>query len=437
MRLERRLSQPRWLLVAVPAGSLVFALVAAGIVLLATGHNPLSTYRQLFDAAFLQAGALGQTLTQATPLAFTGLAAAVAFRMRLFNIGAEGQLYIGAITAAAAGLYLGGSGGASAFVILAMVVAGCAGGAAWALIPAILRAFFKTNEIITSLMLNYVAGTLLTYLVFNSKSYWRQTTGFNAAVFPTSKQLPNSAIWPGLTIHAQGGILLPLGAGIAVLVAGILWVLNSRTRFGFEVQVLGDSMRAGRYAGMRTRRKILAVMAISGAVAGLGGASQVGDFAHSLDADPNGLKQYYGYTGIVVAALGRYNPFAVVVVAFLLGGLQNAGNTLQGADFPSGLVGVLQGIILFSALGGELLVRYRVRFGRRAGRGAARRPHEQLAARRRDRVGDRLRDAAPLRRARGVAGRAVGRAQPRGRGDDARGGGHGLLDGAAACTPTR
>ena len=370
MRVERRLRQSRWLVVAVPAGSLLFAFVAAGIVLAATGHDPLSTYRQLFDAAFLQSGAIGQTLSQATPLAFTGLAAAVAFRMKLFNIGGEGQLYLGSITAAAAGLYLGGTGGASAFAIAAMVVAGAAGGAVWALIPAILRAFFKTNEIITSLMLNYVAGTLLTYLVFNSQSYWRQTTGFNASVFPTSKPLPNSAIWPGLTIHAQGSILLPLGAGIAVVLAVLLWLLNSRTRFGFEVQVLGDSVRAGRYAGMRTRRKILSVMAISGAVAGVGGASQVGDFSHALDADPNGLqKQYYGYTGIVVAALARYNPLAVVIVAFLIGGLQNAGNTLQGADFPSGLVGVLQGIILFSALGGELLVRYRVRFGRRAAAG--------------------------------------------------------------------
>src|ERR1700681_4199561 len=114
MRIERRLRQPRWLGVAVPAGSLVFAFVLAGIVLLGTGHDPLSTYRQLFDAAFLQAGALGQTLTQATPLAFTGLAAAVAFRMRVFNIGGEGQLYIGTITAAAAGLFLGGHGWPSA-----------------------------------------------------------------------------------------------------------------------------------------------------------------------------------------------------------------------------------------------------------------------------------------------------------------------------------
>jgi general nucleoside transport system permease protein len=286
--------------------------------------------------------------------------------MRLFNIGGEGQLYVGAITAAAAGLYFGGSGGPSAFAIAAMVVAGCAGGAAWALIPGILRAFFRTNEIITSLMLNYVAGYLLTYLIFNSQSYWRQTEGFNASVFPTSKELPSSADWPGTTIHVHGGIVLPLGAGLAVLAAGLLWVLYSRTRFGFEAHVLGDSPRAARYAGIRTRRKIIAVMAISGAIAGLGGASQDGDFRHTLDADPNGLqRQFYGYSGIVVAALARYNPLAVLLVAFLIGGLQNAGNSLQGADFPSGLVGVMQGIILFSALGGELLVRYRIRFSRR------------------------------------------------------------------------
>ena len=147
----------------------------------------------------------------------------------------------------------------------------------------------------------------------------------------------------------------------------MLWVLYQRTRFGFEAQVLGDSERAARYAGVRVRRKILAVMALSGAIAGLGGASQVGDFSHALDGDPNGLQKLgYGYTGIVVAALGRYNPFAVVLIAFLIGGLENAGNTLQGPSFPAGLVGVIQGIILFSALGGEVLVRHRVRIARTA-----------------------------------------------------------------------
>jgi simple sugar transport system permease protein len=362
---ERRLQQPRWLVVAVPLASVLFGFVVAAVVLLATGHDPVTSYRQLFDAAFVSTGSLDQTLIAATPLAFTGLAAAVAFRMRIFNIGAEGQLYMGSITGAAAGLYLGGRGSASPWVIAAMIVAGCAGGAAWASIAGALRAFFGTSEILTSLMLNYVAGYILTYLIFQSESYWRQTKGFNATVFPTGKPLPSNAVWPAWTLHTQGGIALPLGAGLAAVAAVLLWVLYRRTRFGFEVQVLGDSVGAARYAGVRTRRKILSVMAISGAVAGLGGASQVGDFSHSLDGDPNGLqRQGYGYAGIVVAALARYNPFAVVLVAFLIGGLDNAGNSLQGADFPSGLVGVIQGIILFSTLGGELLVRHRVRIAR-------------------------------------------------------------------------
>jgi simple sugar transport system permease protein len=365
VRFERRLTQPRWLSLAVPAGSLVFAFVVAGIVLLVTGHNPVSTYRQLFDAAFLQTGSLSQTLVTTTPLLFTGLAAAAAFRMRLFNIGAEGQLYLGAIFGAAAGLYLGGNGSTSWFVVAAMVVAGAAGGALWALIPGVLRAFYRTNEIITSLMLNYVAAYLLTYLIFETESYWRETKGFNATVFPTGKPLPPSAVWPSWTIHAQGGITIPLGLLLGLGVAAGLWFLYQRTRFGFEVQVVSDSERAARYGGVRIRRKILAVMGISGGIAGIGGASQVGDFAHSLDGDPNGLQKLgYGYTGIVIAALARYNPFATCLIAFLIGGLENAGNTLQGADFPAGLVGVIQGIILFSALGGEVLVRYRVRLVR-------------------------------------------------------------------------
>jgi general nucleoside transport system permease protein len=359
IRLERRLEQPRWLSVAVPIISIVVAFLFATIVLVATHHPPLHTFRRLVDAAFLASGALSETVVSATPLAFTGLAAAVAFRMKLFNIGGEGQLYAGAITGATVGLLLAGA--PSPVVIGTMMVAGAAGGALLAAIPGVLRAYFSTNEIITSLMLNYVVALIIDYLIFDSHSYLRDTTGFEASVFPQGKILPDEATWSSWTVH---GLLVPLGALVAVGLAIALWGLYAGTRFGFEVKVIGDSARAGRYAGMRTRRKILAVMCLSGAVAGLGGASQDGDFRHQLD--PRGLTQAnYGYTGIVVAALARYNPLAVVLVAFLLGGLQNAGYTLQGADFPNGLVGVLQGLILFCALGGELFVRYRIRFVRR------------------------------------------------------------------------
>jgi general nucleoside transport system permease protein len=359
MRIERRLQQPRWLTVAVPVLSIAVAFVFATMILLATHHPPLHTFRRLVDAAFLGNGALTETLVSATPLAFTGLAAAVAFRMNLFNIGGEGQLYAGAITGATVALLLAGA--PSPLVIALMMLAGAAGGALLAAIPGILRAFFSTNEIITSLMLNYVVALILDYLIFDSHSYLRDTSGFEANVFPQGKTLPDEATWSSWSLH---GLVVPLGALVAVGLAVGLWGLYGRTRFGFEVKVIGDSARAGRYAGMRTRRKILAVMCLSGAVAGLGGASQDGDFRHQLD--PRGLTQAnYGYAGIVVAALARYNPLAVVLIAFLLGGLQNAGFTLQGADFPNGLVGVLQGLILFCALGGELFVRYRIRFDRR------------------------------------------------------------------------
>ena len=363
IRLERRLQQPRWLSIAVPLGSVAVAFAVSAILLAATGHNPAQTFGKLFTEAFLSTSALSATLTTATPLAFTGLAAAAAFRMRLFNIGGEGQLYAGAIASMAAGLALGGVSGPLA--IFLMVLAGCAGGALWALIPGLLRAFLSTNEIIVSLMLNYVAGLILNFLIFDSFSYWRDTSTADARVFPQGRTLHADAMWPALHL---GSVTVPLGLLLGIASAIGLAGLYNRTRFGFEVRVLADSERAATYSGIRVRRSILAVMAISGAIAGLGGASQSGDFRYSLD--PRGLGQSgYGYAGIVVAALARYNPYLVVLLAFLLGGLQNAGYALQGADFPSGLVGVIQGVILFCALGGELFVRYRPRLVRR---GAAR-----------------------------------------------------------------
>ncbi len=360
IRIERRLTEARWLVPAVPAGSLVAAAVLSGIILLLTGHDPIGTWARLLDRGFLAEGAMSATFVTATPLLLTGLAAAAAFRMQTWNIGAEGQLYLGAVGASGAGIALRDQ--SPVLIIPAMVIAGIVAGAVWAAIPGVLRAYTRTNEIITSLMLNYVAGLLMTYLIFDSQSYWRDLSTFTARVFPQGKYLSDAANWPSFRL---AGLAIPLGLVLGIVAAAGLWLLYARTRFGFEARVIGDSRAAAHYAGIRTRRKIVAVMALSGALAGIGGASEIGDFRHVLD--PRGLQQAsFGYSGIVVAALARLNPFAVVVVAVLLGGLSNAGFSLQGATFPAGLVGTLQGLILFCALAGELLVHYRIRLRRRA-----------------------------------------------------------------------
>jgi simple sugar transport system permease protein len=357
IRLERRLTAPRWLSWAVPIGSLAAALIAGAILILVSGNDPIDTYSRIVDRAFGSADAWSATIIAATPLLFTGLAAAIAFRMGVFNIGGEGQFVMGAIGGSWFGLVLGDELGKA--VIPLMILGGVAAGALWAGIVGVLKTRFNSNEIIVSLMLNYVAINIAYYLIFNSRSTWRLLTG-SGAQFPQGKPLPAEAFWPTLTI---GGIVFPLGFILGALFAIGLWVLYRTTRFGFEVNVIADAPDAARYAGMRTRRKVLAVLALSGAAAGLGGAADVGSVRHVLD--PKGLSQAgYGYTGIVVAALARLNPIAVVFVSVLIGGLNNAGRSLQGPDFPAGLVGTLQGLILFFAVGGEVLARYRIRWRR-------------------------------------------------------------------------
>jgi ABC-type uncharacterized transport system permease subunit len=354
IRFVARENVPRWLTFVVPLASVVLAAIVAGIVLAATGHNPLTTYQHIVQASITQPGAFGQTLVSMTPLLFTGLAAAVAFRMRLWNIGGEGQLYLGAIGASGAGLVFRGWPGP--LLILVMLAAGLLAGMLWASIPGILRAYLNTNEILTTLMLNYVAANLMYYLIFDSTSYWRDLTSPSARVFPQGKNLPAAAVWPPLQV---GSLAIPFGLIIGVGLAALLWGMIRATRYGYEMRVLADSPEVGKYAGIRTRRKILSLMALSGGIAGLAGASQVGDFNHVLD--PRGLEMAgYGYTGIVVAALARYNPFAVVVTSFFIGMLVNAGFALQGPGFPIGLTGTMEGILLFCVLGAEIFTRYRV-----------------------------------------------------------------------------
>jgi ABC-type uncharacterized transport system permease subunit len=364
IRLEPRVDNPRWMTWAVPIGSFFAALLVGAVVLVITSQNPISVYQRILERGFLDSGSLSGTFISATPLLFTGLCAAVAFRVGFFNIGGEGQFYVGAVFASGIALALGADA-QSWIAVGAMVLSGAVGGALWAFIPGILRARFRTNEIITSLMLNYVAGIGATYLIFESDSFWRELSG-SGAVFPKGKIIPLTAQWPSYEI---GTLVVPFGLLLGAVVAIWLHVLQRRTRFGYEMRVVGGAPSTARYAGMRPSRVIVVVAMLSGAFAGLGGAADVGNFRHVLD--PKGLQQSgFGYAGIVVAALARLNPLAVVFVAIILGGITNAGYALQGPDFPAGLVGTLQGLILFCTLGGEVLVRYRIVNTRRNSRAA-------------------------------------------------------------------
>ena len=356
-RLERRLSVPAGRRTLVAVLSIAAALVLGAVFLVLTGFSPVVVYSEMFRAAFTSYYGITDSLAVAIPIILTGLAAAVAFRMRLYNIGAEGQLYVGAIFSTWAALAI--APGLPAPVAIVIVLAfGALGGAVWILVPALARAYLGTSEIITTLLLNFVALYLMRYLIYGSASYWRDPASTN---FPQGKPIPEEAYLPvfGLTrIH--------LGLGVTLLAAALLWALLSRTRFGYDVRVVGDSEAAAWYAGIPIARTVVVVMLISGALAGLAGAGEVAGIAHALD--PNGLAVNFGYTGIIVAALARSNPLVVVAVAVLLGGLQNAGTALQsipgGGGVPVEVSFMLQGLILLCALAGELFVLYRLRLRR-------------------------------------------------------------------------
>ncbi len=346
LRIERRLRPSRAASVLATILSVLLAFVAGGVVILASGENPFEVYKAMLDGAFESRTGVAETLVKTIPLLLAGLGVAVAFRMQLWNIGAEGQLYFGAMGATWIALFVLPDA-PSSVIIPAMVVAGLAGGAFWGAIPGVLRGFLGVNEIITSLMLNYVAIIYADYLVHGA---WRNPVGFG---FPGTEQFPSDAWlprWDTTRVH--------LGLIFGLVAAAVVWVILRHTRWGYEISVEGESENVARYAGMATRRNIVLVMGLSGALAGLAGMSEVAGVAHQLQPS---LSPGYGYTAIIVAWLARLNPFGVVLVAFLLAGVLVGGDQLQMSMGLSSAVGpMLQGTLLFFIIGGEALARYRL-----------------------------------------------------------------------------
>jgi simple sugar transport system permease protein len=354
IRLEPRVAPSRLLSAATTLGAVAIALVISGVIIAAVGGDPVRSYLHILNAAFGSIGVLSDTLVKATPLLLTGLACALAFRMRLWNIGAEGQFLLGAWGASAVVLAPILPAGTPAFIVIpAMMLAGAAAGAAWGLIPGILRTRLGVNEIITTLMLNYVALFWIQFWVFGP---WSQ------GGFQQTRPFPPEAFLPRLTdfasaVPALGGLTVHLGLVFGLIAAAIVWVGLERSRWGYEIRLAGDSERAARYAGIDIARNVIVVFAISGALAGLAGMSEVSGAVHRLQ---DRISPGYGFTAIIIAYLARFDPLKVIVASVLFGALILAGREIQ----PSGVPAMIQGIILFSLIVAEVFVRYRVRIER-------------------------------------------------------------------------
>jgi len=330
----------------VTVASVLLGLVLGGIIMIIAGENPFEVYRAMFTGAFSGEYNLSETLVKTIPLLLTGLGVSIAFRMQLWNIGAEGQFYFGAIFASGVAIFWLPDAGPWV-VIPAMMVAGMVGGALWGAIPGALRGYLGVNETITTLMMNYVAILVAEYLVHGP---WRDPMAFG---FPGTESFSEATYLP-----TWGTTRVHLGLIFGLVAAIVLSVVFRRTRWGYEIGVTGASERVAQYAGMRTARNIVLVLAFSGALAGLAGMAEVAGINHSLQ---RGLSPGYGYTAIIVAWLGRLNPAGIVVVSFLLAGLLVGGDQLQiTLGLPSAIAPMLQGVILFCLLAGDFFTRYRV-----------------------------------------------------------------------------
>ena len=350
IKIEKRLTPSRTAGYVVPVVSIIMALVFAGLILLAVGANPIATYKAMAVGAFGGRYNLSETMVKAIPLMLCGLGVSVAFRMQFWNIGAEGQLAAGAIAASGVALFWGEQIPGT-LVLPVMMLAGFLGGAGWGLVPALLKAYIGVNEIITSLMMNYIAVLWVEHLYYGP---WKDPQGYG---FPGTAQFPKVAHLPRLA-----GTRMHLGLAFALAAAALIWLVMRHTKWGYEIRVIGENPSAAAYAGISVVRNVILVMLLSGGLAGLAGMAEVAGISHRLQ---KGLTVGYGYTAIIVAWLGRLNPWGVLLVAVLLAGLLVGGDQIQiTMRLPAAVAGVLQGAILFFVLGGELFAQYRIRWVR-------------------------------------------------------------------------
>ena len=349
---------PKWLSPLISLGAIIAALLIGGIIITLAGGNAIKSYEHIAKASFGDIGVLSDTIVKATPILLAALACSVAFRMKLWNIGVEGQFIMGAFGAGAIVLTpILPAETPSWIFIPVMIVAGMAAGALWGFIPGYLKATFRVNEIISSLMLNYIAIAWINFWIFGvwSEGGFQMTTKF-----PPNSWLPRLSDY-SKTIPAFRGLTTHAGLLIGILAAIGLWLILFRSRWGYEIRLIGDNSEAAKYAGINIKRNTILVLMLSGAVAGLGGMSEVTGVIHRLQTSP--IAAGYGFTGIIVAWLAKLNPFAAIFVSILFGALILAGREIQ----PSGVPKMIQGIILVCLIASDFLLRYRIRIERQGG----------------------------------------------------------------------
>lgn len=335
----------------------VTATVAIGFALFpAMGKNPFDAFHAFFVKPLDSLYGVGELLLKASPLMMIATGLAAGYRANVWNIGAEGQLTLGAI--AGGGVALALHGVDSPLVLPLMMAAGVAGGVAWAAIPAWLRTRFNANEILTSLMLVYVATLTLSLLVHDA---WRDPEGFN---FPQSKLFSESAILPNMleATRLHWGFLLAL----AVVAAG--WVFMQKSYVGYQMRVAGLAPAAAHYAGISAPRTVWLGMLIGGGCAGLAG---VGEIAGPIGQLQPSVSPGYGFAAIIVAFVGRLHPVGIVFASLLMSLLYLGGESAQlNLALPSAVTGLFQGTLLFFLLAADVFIHYRLRGAKRVTRAA-------------------------------------------------------------------
>jgi general nucleoside transport system permease protein len=346
--LEKRAERSNTIALVSPLIAIALTLITMSVLFAILGKNPIAALNVYFVEPLTDSYSLQEIAVKATPLVMIAIGLSLCYLANVWNIGAEGQFVIGAIAGSYIAVKTQGTD-AGAWVLPAMLLLGAAAGAAYALLPALGKVRFGASEILTSLMLVYVADLLLDYLV---RGPWRDPHGYN---FPTTAEFDPVATVPTLI----EGSRLHIGALIVLLVVAIAWTVLGRTIKGFEIRVVGAAPKAARFAGFNADKLVLLTFAISGALAGLAGIIEVAGPVGHLQP---GFSPGYGFTAIIVAFLGRLNPVGILIAGLFLALTFIGGEQAQiSLKVPLDLTKVFQGILLFFVLACDSLILYRIR----------------------------------------------------------------------------